>query len=80
MANYFRVYRLCYGSNRIGQNGLKLAGFFLLVAGWVLVICALVLLPPRSSRSVFVGAGLLVEIVGLALAVRSHIRLGEARE
>ena len=44
------------------------------------MICALVLLPPRAARSVFVAAGLLVEIVGLALAVRSHMRLGDARE
>jgi hypothetical protein len=74
------VYPRVYGSNRIGQNGLKLAGFFLLVAGWALMIAALVLLPPRIARGVFVCVALAVEIAGLGLLVRSHMRLGDARK
>ena len=47
-----------------------------MVAGWALVIAALILLPPRTPRSVFVCVALVVEIGGLALLVRSHMPLG----
>jgi len=68
------------GEFRIDRNGLKLAGFILLLTGWVLVICALVLLPAEASRSVFVCAGLLIELFGLGLAVRGHMPVGVERE
>ena len=50
---------------------MKLAAMLLLVAGWVIVVAALVLLP-ATSRAVFVLAGLAVEILGLVLAIRAH--------
>jgi hypothetical protein len=54
---------------------MKLGGFFLLVAGWGIVVAAVAMLPPAGSRTVFVLAGVAVELLGLALAVRSHLVL-----
>jgi hypothetical protein len=54
---------------------MKVAGLLLLVAGWSIVIAALVLLPPGGARVAFVLAGVAVELFGLALAVRSHLVL-----
>jgi hypothetical protein len=51
---------------------MKLLGFFLLVAGWALVIAAVVLLGQVAPRTIFVLSGLGVEIVGLVLVARSH--------
>ncbi len=51
---------------------MKLAGFLLLVAGWVIVVAALLLLPSAASRAAFVLAGIAVQVLGLVLAVRSH--------
>lgn len=51
---------------------MKLAGFFLLLAGWVIVLTALALLPSALPRVVFVAAGVGVEILGFALVARSH--------
>lgn len=58
---------------------MKLAGLLLLVAGWVIVLSAIALLPPASSRSAFVLAGLGIELLGLALAIRAHIPEFEER-
>jgi len=51
---------------------MKIAGFLLLVAGWMLVLTALGLLHPGGVRSAFIAAGFGVEAMGLALAVHSH--------
>jgi hypothetical protein len=51
---------------------VKLAGFLLLVAGWAIVVAALLLLPSAASRVMFVLAGVAVQVLGLVLAVRSH--------
>ena len=51
---------------------MKLAGFLLLLAGWVIVLSALELLGPATPRAVFVLAGFAVEVLGLALAFRAH--------
>ena len=50
---------------------MKLAGFFLLVAGWAIVLAAMALLA-ATARTAFVLAGIGVEVLGLALAARSH--------
>jgi hypothetical protein len=50
----------------------KLAGFLLLPAGAIIVLTAVALLPAAPARAVFVLAGVGVEILGLAIAVRSH--------
>jgi hypothetical protein len=52
---------------------MKTAGFLLLVAGWVLVLSAVVLIGKAGARTAFVLAGLAVEGLGLALAIRSHL-------
>jgi hypothetical protein len=55
------------------RGPLKPAGFFLLIMGWLLVLSALILLGQGAARAGFVGAGVAVELLGLALVVRSHI-------
>jgi uncharacterized membrane protein len=51
---------------------MKLTGFLLLAAGWVIVVAALLLLPSAVSRAAFVLAGIGVQLLGLFLAVRGH--------
>lgn len=52
---------------------MKLAGFLLLLAGWGIVVSTLPLLPSLPVRTAFVLAGMVVELVGLGLVVRSHL-------
>ncbi len=52
---------------------MKIAGFLLLLAGWLLVLSALVLLSRSGPRSAFLVAGLAVEMLGLVLFVQSHL-------
>jgi hypothetical protein len=54
---------------------MKIAGFLLLLAGWFLVLAALVLLKTGLSLNIFVLAAVAVEMVGLALVARSHLPL-----
>jgi hypothetical protein len=59
---------------------MKLAGFLLLLVGWLLVLSAVVLLASPPSRTGFVLAGAGVEILGLVLVARSHpLHRGEER-
>jgi hypothetical protein len=51
---------------------MKIAGFLLILAGWLLVLAALVMLPGGASRSAFVLAGMAVEALAVALLFRSH--------
>jgi hypothetical protein len=56
---------------------MRLAGFLLLLAGWVIVLSALALLAADAPRIAFVLAGIGVEIAGLVLVIRAHpIRRG----
>jgi hypothetical protein len=56
---------------------MRLFGFLLLLAGWGIVISALVLMTKDAPRAAFVLAGIGVEIVGLVLVIRAHpIRRG----
>jgi hypothetical protein len=52
---------------------MKLVGFLLLLAGWGIVLTAIVLLRAESLRIGFVIAGMGVEILGLLLVFRSHL-------
>jgi hypothetical protein len=52
---------------------LKLAGFLLMLAGWLLVLAAVVLLRALAAQTVFVLAGLGVEILGFVLTARQHV-------
>jgi hypothetical protein len=51
---------------------MKLAGFFLLLAGWIIVAAAVILLLPANAKAVFVLAGVAVEILGLTLVIRAN--------
>jgi hypothetical protein len=51
---------------------MRLVGFLLLLAGWFLVLSAVVLLAAPVSRAAFVFAGIAVEAIGLILVFRSH--------
>jgi hypothetical protein len=52
---------------------MKVAGFLLLLAGWVLVLAAIALLGAAGPRGAFLLAGIGVELLGLVLAARSHL-------
>jgi hypothetical protein len=52
---------------------MKVAGFLLLLTGWVLVMAALAMLPRTAAQGAFIVAGVAVEILGLVLAIRSHL-------
>jgi hypothetical protein len=56
-----------------GSASMKIAGFLLLIAGWVIVLAAIAALA-ATARTAFVLAGWSVEVLGLALAVRSERR------
>jgi hypothetical protein len=51
---------------------LRLIGNLLMVSGWLLVLAALLLLAGLGQRFVFVLAGLLVELLGLALVAQRY--------
>ena len=59
---------------------MKLAGFLLLLAGWIIVAAAVILLLPENARAVFVLAGVGVEILGLTLVIRSNPLTGREKE
>jgi hypothetical protein len=48
-------------------------GGFLLVAGWLLVLCAVRILTAGMAQNAFVSAGIGVEVLGLVVAVRAHL-------
>jgi hypothetical protein len=59
---------------------MKLAGFLLLLAGWVLVLAAIALLGAAGPRGAFLLAGIGVELLGLVLVARSHLTLKKEDE
>lgn len=52
---------------------MKVAGLLVLPTGFFLVVAALVLFPDPARRGAFIACGLLVEVLGLAVAVRGHM-------
>ncbi len=52
---------------------MNILGFLMLLAGWFLVLAAIVLFASPPLRAAFVLAGIAVEALGLALAFRSHL-------
>jgi hypothetical protein len=52
---------------------MRLAGFLLLLAGWGIVLSAVALLQSPPARSAFAISGAGVEVMGLALVIRSHL-------
>jgi len=51
---------------------MRLLGFFLLFAGWIIVLAAIALLQ-AAPRTGFALAGFCVQLLGLTLAIRSHL-------
>ena len=52
---------------------MKAVSFLMLLAGWFLVLSAIVLFGAQPLRAAFVLAGFAVEALGLFLAFRSHL-------
>jgi membrane-bound ClpP family serine protease len=52
---------------------LRIAGLFLLLAGWLLMLAAILMLSALPLQTSFSLAGLAVELLGLLLLARSHI-------
>ena len=52
---------------------MRLLGFFLLLAGWLLVLAAIVLMHATGFLGAFMLAGVGVECLGLFNIVRSHL-------
>jgi hypothetical protein len=59
---------------------MKLVGFLLLLAGWFLVLAAIVLFPSPSLLAAFVLTGIAVEALGLIFAFRSHLIAREDKQ
>lgn len=51
---------------------MKLLGFFLMLAGWCIVLAALVLLAGDAARDAFTAAGIGVQVIGLVLVIRGR--------
>ena len=58
---------------------MRLVGFFLQVAGWIIVLAAIALLQ-AAPQTAFALAGFCVQLLGVALAVRSHLITHEEHE
>ena len=58
---------------------MKVVGFLMLLAGWFLVLAAIVLFAAPPLRAAFVLAGIAVEALGLILAFRSHLNPREEK-
>jgi hypothetical protein len=52
---------------------MKVVGFLMLLAGWFLVLAAIVLFASPPLRAAFALTGMAVEALGLILAFRSHL-------
>ncbi len=52
---------------------LKIAGFLLILAGWAIVVSAVVLLRSQGAKTAFVLAGMAIEALGFILFARAHL-------
>ena len=59
---------------------MRLLGLLLLVAGWMLILAALALLPSGASQASFVLVAMAVEVLGLAFVFRSHLVVARDRK
>jgi hypothetical protein len=71
------THRHCYNEPNFS---MRLMGFLLLVAGWMLVLTAIALLPSGPSQVSFVLIALGVEALGLTFVFRSHLIPGRDRK
>lgn len=51
---------------------MKILGFLLLLAGWIIVLAAIEMLSALEASGAFVAAGIAIEAIGLVLVIRSH--------
>jgi len=51
---------------------MRVLAFFLQVAGWIIVLAAIALLQ-AAPQTAFALAGFCIELLGVTLAVRSHL-------
>jgi hypothetical protein len=58
---------------------MKVVAFLMLLAGWFLVLAAIVLFAAPPLRAAFVLAGSAVETLGLILVFRSHLMAREEK-
>lgn len=58
---------------------MKYAGLLVMPAGLFLTLAALVLFPDGPARGAFIVCGLLVEALGLGVAIRGHMPAREGR-
>ena len=61
------------GAAIIGPIQMRLLGFFLVPAGWVIVLAAIALLRVSAAQGVFLLAGVAIQAVGLTLVFRYHL-------
>ena len=61
-------------------NAMKTIGYLMLPAGWFLVVAALAMLRTFAAQSLFVAAGVGVEIMGLVLFTRAHFVLRRGQQ
>jgi hypothetical protein len=54
------------------QIFMRFAGFLFLLSGWLIVLAAVILLKSTALAG-FVLTGLVVQILGLTLVVRTHV-------
>jgi hypothetical protein len=54
---------------------MRVIGFLLLLAGWSIVLAAVILLGPGAARAAFLLSGVGVEVIGLIVVFRSHLPL-----
>ena len=59
---------------------MRLLGFLFLLAGWFIVLAAVILLGSGAARAVFLLAGMGVEVIGLVIVFRSHLSLRVGHE
>jgi hypothetical protein len=59
---------------------MKIAGFFLLVTGWLIAAAAAALLKSGWAATVFALAGAGVEVLGLVLVFRCHAVAGKEHQ
>ncbi len=52
---------------------MRIAGVFLLLAGFALTVAALQLMPDVGHRAVFIVCALAVELLGLGLLLRAQM-------
>ena len=68
---------LLYGANE-GTEGqkeaMKYAGLLVMPTGFLLCVAAILLFPASTQRTIFVLSGLAVEFLGLAVAIRGHMK------